>query len=250
MSAARNTSAEAIQPSSDTTQSNNNPTQPSASPWTKILPNLYSITLSSKGVRQSELEEETTKDVNILLVTRTDGVHKIGSLSRPDKDVVFKDKTAPRQAYLCKVGSHLAAKAGISSGGNNPDDQVWDVLPEMLFGYEVFERRRDKSSATKWSDVYVMGHPTEGAAEHFFRTAEEFAEHLLWLAEGNDDKLCRCTLCTKELLKKKKTTTRRKVEDMKEERRAECAERTSAYLQSTRVGSYWGDLPELSGLQG
>jgi Transcription-silencing protein, cryptic loci regulator Clr2 len=249
MSAARNTSAETTQPSNDTAQLDNYSAQPSASPWTKLLPNLYSTTLSSKPVRQSERDEVTTKDVNILLITRTDGVHKIGYVPRPGKDVVFVDQSAPRLAFLCKVGSLLAAKAGIASGGNTPDDQVWDVLPEMLFGYEVFERTRDKWAPHKWSDVYVVGHPTEGDAEYFFRTAEEFAEHLLWLAEGDDEKLCRCPLCTKEM-KKKKRTTKMKLADVKEERRAECAERTSAYLQSTSLGSHWGPLPPLSGLQG
>ena len=188
--------------------------------------------------------------MNVLLVTRTDGVHKIGYLPRPEKDTVLADKTSPRQAYLCKVGSYLAAKAGISSGGNKPEDQVWDVLPEMLFGYEVFERSRDKWTPAKWSDIYVVGHPAEGDAEHFFRTAEEFAEHLLWLAEGDDEKLCRCPLCAKEMKKKKKTTTLERVEEVKAERRAECAERTSAYLQSTALGSFWGPLPRLSALQG
>jgi hypothetical protein len=231
---------------SATQNASNQAAQPDVSPWTEALPYLYITTLTSKNVRQTEKDEETTKDVNILLITRSDGIHKIGYLPSPERDFALEDKSAARQAYLCKVGSILAAKAGISSGGNKPGDQVWDVLPEMLFGYEVFERTRAKWTPAKYSDVYVVGHPTEGPAESFFRTAEEFAEHLLWLAEGDDENLCGCTLCTKEMKKMKKMKTGETLEEKKEGRRNECTERTSTYLESTSLGSFWGVLPDLS----
>lgn len=152
--------------------------------WTKRLSYLSSVTLPNIEVRQTVSESKKIKDTNMLLVTRSDGVHKIGYLPRQDKDTRLGDGTAARQAYLCKLGSILASKAGISSGGNKASDAAWDAVPEVLFGYEIFERARDRVTSNRVSDFYVVGHPIEGVVEGLFRTPEEFAQHLWWLAEG------------------------------------------------------------------
>jgi Transcription-silencing protein, cryptic loci regulator Clr2 len=215
-------------------------------PWQKRFPYLYSLTFPSISVRQTIHEDETTKDSNILLITRSDGVHKIGYLPNEEKDTRLGDDTGARQAYLCRVGSILAAKTGISSGGNKPTDMVWDVLPEVLFGYEIFERARDRVTGNKTSDLYVVGHPIEGKpSQALFRTPEEFAEHLLWLAEGDEEKSCKCVLCTKEAMRRTKMLMNRGGDGMAETWRQECHERAKSYLDSTLLGSFWGNLPDL-----
>lgn len=78
------------------------------------------------------------------------------------------------------------------------NDVPWDGMPDILFGYEIFERAREKIVGQKASDVYVVGHPIEGGSGDLFRTPEEFAQPLLWLAEGNEEKDCVCVLCTTE----------------------------------------------------
>jgi Transcription-silencing protein, cryptic loci regulator Clr2 len=213
--------------------------------WKKHLPYLYSITLPNIDVRQSVHDNESTKNTNLLLITRSDGIHKIGFLPNEIKDSRLGDGTAARQAYLCKVGSLLAAKAGISSGGNKATDAEWDALPEVLFGYEVFERFRDRVVGNKASDLYVVGHPIESTVEGLFRTAEEFAQHLFWLAEGNEEKDCSCVMCTKEAKRRMKQAASEDADDAAEEWRRECDGRVKSYLDSTTLGSFWGDLPEL-----
>lgn len=213
--------------------------------WTKHLPYLFSIKLSNIGVRQTVYEDEKYKDTNLLLVTRSDGIHKIGYLPNEEKDIRLADGSKARQAYLNKVGSILARKAGISSGGNEANDTVWDALPEVLFGYEIFERLRNRVATNKASDLYVVGHPIEGSVEGLFRTPEEFAQHLLWLAEGDGEKECLCVLCTKEARKKVKQSRSGSTGDVMEMWKKACNDRTQSYLSSTTLGSLWGDLPEL-----
>src|SRR5947209_7907178 len=104
--------------------------------WIKHFLNLFSVTLPSLNVRQMVHGNEKTKDTNLLLITISDGVHKIGYLPREDKDIRLGDGSKARQAYLCKLGSILASKAGISSDGNKKNDAVWNAMPEVLFGYE------------------------------------------------------------------------------------------------------------------
>jgi hypothetical protein len=215
--------------------------------WKKHLPYLYSITSPSISVRQTVHENEKRKDTNLLLVTRSDGVHKIGYLPNEEKDFRLEDDTEARQAYLCKLGSVLAAKLGLSSGGNKPKDAFWDALPEVLFGYEIFERARAKVAGGKASDIYVVGHPIEGSVPGLFRTPEEFAQHLLWLAEGNREKVCICVLCTKEAKKKGRGSSSRSTGDMVKTWKQECHDRAKSYLSSTTLGSFWGDLPDLNG---
>lgn len=228
----------------------NQPPSVNNTQWTKHLPYLFSTTLPSISVRQTVKEDEKTKDTNFLLITRSDGIHKIGYLPNVNKDTRLADGSETRQAYLCKLGSILAAKAGISSGGNKANDQIWDALPEVLFGYEIFERARDRVAGYKASDLYVVGHPIEGSAEGLFRTPEEFAQHLLWLAEGDERKHCACVLCAKEMMRKTRLLTSESREELEENRRQECNGRATSYLSSTTLGSLWGDLPELSGIEG
>lgn len=180
------------------------PPPPDNHQWRRHLPYLFSTTVPDIAVRQSTKLEENVKTTNLLLVTRSDGVHKIGYLPNEAKDTRLDDESEARQAYLCRLGSILATKVGISSGGNKPDNDIWDAVPEILFGYGIFERARDKVTVDKASDMYVIGHPIEGAADGLFRTAEEFAEHLLWLAEADEEKECKCILCTKEVQRVKK----------------------------------------------
>jgi Transcription-silencing protein, cryptic loci regulator Clr2 len=213
--------------------------------WTKHFPYLSSVTLRNIEVRQTTSEDPKIKDTKLLLITRSDGVHKIGYLPREDKDSRLGDGTKARQAYLCKLGSMLASKAGLSNGGNKASDAVWYAMPEVLFGYEVFARARDRVTSNKVSDVYVVGHPIEGVVDGLFRTAEEFAQHLWWLAEGDETKVCECVLCTKEARKKTKQLTDGCEEDMLEAWRQECNDRAKSYLSSTTLGSFWGDLPEM-----
>ncbi|ERF72020.1 hypothetical protein EPUS_08414 [Endocarpon pusillum Z07020] len=214
--------------------------------WRKLLPYLFSITLPRIKVRQSVKEDGTTKDTNLLLITRSDGIHKIGYLPNVDKDIRLPDGSEARKAYLCKLGSILAAKAGISSGGNKIYDGFWDAVPEVLFGYEIFERVRGKVARNKASDLYVVGHPMESGSEALFRTPEEFAQHLLWLAEGDKKKDCLCVLCTKERKRKTKHATSENTEEVVESWRRDCNDRAQSYLSSTSLGGFWGDLPELS----
>lgn len=198
--------------------------------WRQHFPYLCSITLPDVKVRQTVGGTEKIKRTRLLLVTRSDGVHKIGYLPRKDRDTRLGDGTKGRQAYLCKLGSILARKAGISSGGNHEADVVWDVVPEVLFGYEVFERSRLKVADGKAGDLYVVGHPVEGVKECLFRTPEEFAQHLWWLAEGDFTKACACVLCTKEAERKPNL---------------KCNDRARSYLSSTTISSFWGDLPTI-----
>ncbi len=215
--------------------------------WTKHLPYLFSIRSPSIAVRQTTHESQKTKDTNLLLITRTDGIHKIGHLPNDERDTRLADGTEARKAYLCRVGGILSAKAGISGGGNKASDVVWDALPDVLFGYEIFERTRDKAAANRASDVYVVGHPIEGSVEGLFRTPEEFAQHLLWLAEGDDKKECICVLCTKEARRKIRKITCVSKEETAEAWKQECKDRAKSYLSSTTLGSFWGDLPQLNG---
>ena len=214
--------------------------------WTKRLPYLFTHTLPSVRVRQTVYENEKIKDTNLLLVTRSDGIHKIGYLPNQEKDTRLADGSEARLAYLCKLGSILSTKAGLSSGNNKATDAVWKAVPEILFGYEIFERVRDKVVGNKASDLYVVGHPIEGGTEGLFRTPEEFAQHLLWLAMGDTEKVCACILCAKEMKRKTKQSTRG-TEETVEDWKQECNGRAKSYLGSTTLGSFWGDLPELSG---
>ena len=214
--------------------------------WRKHFPYLFSITLPRIKVRQTVKEDGTTKDANLLLITRSDGIHKIGYLPNVDRDTRLPDESETRKAYLCKLGSMLAAKAGISSGGNKIYDNLWDVVPEVLFGYEIFERARNRVAGNKASDLYVVGHPMESGSEALFRTPEEFAQHLLWLAEGDEKKDCSCVLCTKESMRKTRHATSESTEEVGESWSRECNDRAKSYLSSTTLGGFWGDLPELS----
>lgn len=234
MSTARNTSTGSGQPPAE-----------DINQWTKHLPYLFTITLPQIKVRQTTHEVEKTKDTKLLLITRSDGIHKIGYLPNEEKDTRLGDGTEARQAYLCKLGSILAAKAGISNGGNKPNNSVWDALPEVVFGYEVFERARDRAASNRAGDLYVVGHPIDVGA--LFRTPEEFAQHLWWLAEGDEEKECVCVLCQKELKRKAGKGASGGNGDIAVAWRQDCHDRAKSYLSSTTLGSFWGDLPELSG---
>lgn len=212
--------------------------------WKQHMPYLFSVTLPKISVRRTAQESEIAKDTKVLLITRSDGVHKIGYLPNEGKDTRLADDARARQAYLCKLGKILAGKAGLSSGGNRIDDDVWDALPEILFGYEIFERARGIVSGNRASDVYVVGHPIEGGGEGLFRTAEEFAQHLWWLAEGDEEKDCLCVLCTKEAKRRLRKVTGKKEGDVVTAWKRECNDRAKSYLDSTRLGSFWGNLPE------
>lgn len=210
--------------------------------WRKHLPYLYSITLPQLLV--SDGKSTIIKETRILLITRSDGIQKIGYLPQEDKDTRLGDGTDERRAYLCKLGSILAEKAGISSGGNKPYSVVWDALPEVLFGYEIFERERGVS-ASRRGDLYVVGHPSQGNSESLFRTPGEFAEHLLWLAEGDEDKECMCLLCKKEKKQKSKEVFLWVHGDWNTVWKILSHQRTKPYMNSTTLGSFWGELPDL-----
>ncbi len=218
--------------------------------WRKQFPYLFSITIPRIKVRQTVKEDGTTKDANLLLITRSDGIHKIGYLPNVDRDTRLPDESEARKAYLCKLGSILAAKVGMSSGGNKVYDNLWDAVSEVLFGYEIFERARNRVAGTKASDLYVVGHPMESGSEALFRTPEEFAQHLFWLAEGDAKKDCLCVLCAKERMRKTRHVTSENTEEVLESWRRECNDRAKSYLSSTALGSFWGDLPELSASEG
>lgn len=232
-----------ISSTTDTSTPTTQPGDQNGHQWTKHLPNLYSITLPQIEVRQTIQEPLKTKDTKLLLVTRSDGIHKIGYLPNDKKDERLGDGTEARRAYLCKLGSILSAKAGISSGGNKANDVVWDAMSEALFGYEIFERARDKNARR---DLYIVGHPTQGRAENLFRTPEEFAVHLLWLAQGDDTKECACILCQKEKKQKIKAFEVGAGGDRDEAWKRECNGRIKSYLDSTTLGSFWGMLPDLA----
>lgn len=215
--------------------------------WRRHLPYLFSTTVPNVTVRQSIYLSESVKNTNLLLVTRSDGVHKIGYLPNDARDTRLGDGTETRRAYLCKLGSILATKAGISSGGNKADEVLWDALPEILFGYEIFERARTKVAVYKASDIYVIGHPIKGTVDGLFRTPEEFAQHLLWLAQGDEEKECECVLCTKEAKRQAKKTTCGSREEFVQTWKQECNSRATSYSGATTLGSFWGNLPDLTG---
>jgi Transcription-silencing protein, cryptic loci regulator Clr2 len=233
MSTTRDTSADSSQATSDD--------QPT---WTKHSTNLYSVTLQDLPVRQSANEEEVHRDAQLLLVTRTDGINSGGSVPDQSRDTRLDDESKERQIFICRVGDLLAGKAGLSSVTNNPTNPLWHVLPEMLYGYEVFERKRLVSKKTRRSDLYVAGHPAGG----LFRTAGEYAEHLWWLGEGDDEKQCACPLCLKErqdlyslLLESGRDSS---LEHWRVSCRRKARERTGLYLHAIELSSFWGTLPE------
>jgi hypothetical protein len=170
------------------------PTNP---PWTsvsdstgKLIPYLQQTTVASFPVRKNAQSTTSTKAVRFLLLTHSDGGRVIEDNAGFNESQYCLPGQPRYLGLMCQLGEQLAAYLGISSGGNKPGDDTWDVLAQLPLKYNAYYKTRKEHL-----DLYIAGHDFQK-----FDSVKQYALHLAWLAVEDDgvEVMCACKVCREE----------------------------------------------------
>jgi hypothetical protein len=185
------------------------------------IPYLQQTTVANVTVRKNAQSASSTKTVRFLLLTHSDGGRVIEDNSGFTEPQYCLPGHSRYLGLMCQLGEALAAKLGISSGGNKPgDDATWDVLVQLPLKYNAYYKTR---SGGEHLDLYIAGHDFQK-----FDSVKQYALHLAWLAKEEEDDdgkdvVCECKVCREE---------RRKVPLGKQvERKSRWAEHSGPVMQ-------------------